>query len=93
MAMLPNRLLWTVIARVAATLCWNLLVPHIAAARAQEPHHLPFSSGDTVSLGFIPDGVVSLPGPPLLYTPTGWSRFYSRPAMRRAEYSGMLRER
>jgi len=46
MAMLPNRLLRTVIARVAATLCWNLWVPHIAAARAQEPHHFPFSSGD-----------------------------------------------
>jgi hypothetical protein len=57
--MLQNRLPWTVIALVAATLCWNLSVPHVAAARAQEPHHLPFSSGDTVSLGFIPDGSVT----------------------------------
>ena len=61
MALLQNRLHWLVIALVGATLTWNLSVPHLRTvpARAQEPRHYPFSNGDTVSLGFIPDGVVT----------------------------------
>jgi hypothetical protein len=61
MAMLQNRLLWVVIALVGAAFAWNVSVTHLPSvtARAQEPHHYPFSNGDTVSLGFIPDGVVT----------------------------------
>jgi hypothetical protein len=59
MAILQNRLLWLVVALVTAMLCWNLSVPYITVARAQEPYHVPFSTGDTVTLGFIPDGVVT----------------------------------
>jgi hypothetical protein len=58
MAILQNRVHWMAIAFVAAILTWNLSVSHVAA-RGQPPHYYPFSSGDTVSLGFIPDGMVS----------------------------------
>jgi hypothetical protein len=59
MAILQNRLIWIVVALVAAIFAWNSSVPHLTVARAQEPHHFPFSTGDTVSLGFIPDGIVT----------------------------------
>jgi hypothetical protein len=61
MAMLQNRLLWVVIALVGATFAWNLSVTHLPSVTtlAQEPNHYPFSTGDTVSLGFIPDGLVT----------------------------------
>ena len=61
MAMRQNRLLWLVIALVGATFAWNVSITHLrpVTARAQEPHHYPVSNGDTVSLGFIPDGVVT----------------------------------
>jgi hypothetical protein len=61
MAIRQNRLLWVVIALVGATFAWNLSVPHLpsSAARAEEPHHYPFSNGDTVFLAIIPDGSVT----------------------------------
>jgi hypothetical protein len=58
MAILQNRLHWMGIALVAAILFWNVVgVPH--RLRAQEPHQFPFSTGDTVSVGFIPEGGVT----------------------------------
>jgi hypothetical protein len=59
MAILQNRLLWTVIALVAAIFAWNLSVTSITVARAQAPHDFPISNGDTVTLGTIPDGTVT----------------------------------
>jgi hypothetical protein len=59
MAILQNRLLWLVVALVAAMLSWNLSVPYISVARAQEPHNFPISTGDRVTLGIMPDATMT----------------------------------
>ncbi len=57
--MATRQKLWLVIALFGTALIWNVLSAHVFTARAQEQQLLPFSTGDRVSVGFIPDGVVT----------------------------------
>lgn len=57
--MATRQKLWMVVALVGAALTWNVFTAHVFSARAQEAQQFPFSTGDTISMGFIPDGVVT----------------------------------